>query len=240
MYYQENLRKAREYLNKRQKQIDHLTRKPIQTQGVNIRQIFAILRSKDRNEKSESRQLKTIYQDKKEDNNGAPLIVITSQNPDQKDSNHSITAKLIRLNKITRNKTEITPTQYNFIDRIVEPTNRKPEIHSEQISPLRMRKNAPSNLTDRRQVILKNKETIHQKGYHVQNQKSQGCIITHQFIHSEQTTPSFRRLNQTSYQCDKTKIFNKIKNQPLENEIKLIRQISGWTIQSQESIQTPK
>ncbi|CAD8049994.1 unnamed protein product [Paramecium primaurelia] len=240
MYYQENLRKAREYLNKRQKQIDHLTRKPIQAQGVNIRQIFAILRSKDRNEKSESRQLKTIYQDKKEDNIGVPLIVITSQNPDQRDSNHSITAKLIRLNKITRNKTEITPTQYNFIDRIVEPTIKKPEIHSEQISPLRMRKNAPSNLTDRRQLILKNKETIHQKGYHVQNQKSQGCIITHQFIHSEQTSPSFRRLNQTSYQCDKTKIFNKIKNQPLENEIKLIRQISGWTIQSQESIQTPK
>ncbi|CAD8048497.1 unnamed protein product [Paramecium sonneborni] len=238
MYYQENLRKAREYLNKRQKQIDHLTRKPIQTQSVNIRQIFAIFRSKDRNE-SESRQLKTICQDKKEENTQVPLIVITSQNPEHRDSNHSITAKLIKLNKITRNKTEITPAQYNFIERIVEPSIKKPEIHSEQISPLRIRKNAPSNLTDRRSFIVKNKDLIHLKGYHVQNQKSQGCILTNQFIHSEINSPSFKRLNQTSYQCDKTKIFNKIKNQLLEKEIKLIRQISGWTIKSQESIQTP-
>jgi len=61
----------------------------------------------------------------RKDDTCIPLMVIQSSNPEYRESKHSISGKLLRLNKITQHKTEMTPTQYNFIDRIVEAPNIK-------------------------------------------------------------------------------------------------------------------
>ncbi|CAD8050956.1 unnamed protein product [Paramecium sonneborni] len=255
MYYQENYRKARQYLNLKQKQIDFQPSKQNQPQITTIRQILEVIRSKERSD-SQFKYIKTTGCEKKEDNH-SPQIIISS-NQESKDQNRSLAAKLLRLNKITRNKTQVTPIQYNFIDRIIEPLKKKVEIQSEQNSPLRIRKNVPcveyqlpsqlffqdnqkqvTTMSERKVCIQKPKLKEISNQQQNQNKSIQNCLSHHQIIHTEQASPTLRRLNKTSYQCEQVKITNQIKNEKIDKQIQLIRKVSGWTIQSQESIQTP-
>lgn len=112
-----------------------------------------------------------------------PLMVITSQSPEPKD--HCIPAKLLRLNKITR--TEIAPASYNFLDKIIEPTTKRLETKSEQISPLRLRKNG----TEKKYCIAS--QIGQKKLYHIQ--KTQNNI---HLANSLASSPILR-LNKTTY-----------------------------------------
>ncbi|CAD8143396.1 unnamed protein product [Paramecium pentaurelia] len=257
MYYQENYRKAHQYLIQRQKQIDFQPNKLNQPQIITIRKILEVIRSKDRSN-SYLKYKKTTGQEKKEETHSPQRLITSNQEP--KNHNRSIVSKLLRLNKITRNKTQVTPIQYNFIDRIIEPTKKKIEIQSERNSPLRIRKNIPcidyqmstqvlvsdnqkqvnNNMTDRQFFIQKPRliENINQQ--QAQSKSIQNFLSHHQSIRTEQASPSLRRLNKTSYQCEQTKNnTNQIKNENIDKQIQLIRKVSGWTIQSQDSIQTP-
>ncbi|CAD8134344.1 unnamed protein product [Paramecium pentaurelia] len=254
MYYQENYRRARQFLNQRQKLIDFQPYKLNQPQITTIRQILEVIRSKERSN-SQFKYIKTTGQEKQDDYQ-KPQILISS-NLEPKDHNQSLTSKLLRLNKITRNTTQVTPISYNFIDRIIEPLKKKTEIQSEQNSPSRVRKIIPcieyqlptqlifqdnqkqvNNIIERKFCIQKSrpKEIINLQ--QPKNKSIQNCLSHHQIINKEKASPTLRRLNKTSYQCEQVKFTNSIQNEKIEKQIQQIRKVSGWTIQSQESVQT--
>ncbi|CAD8134111.1 unnamed protein product [Paramecium octaurelia] len=254
MQYQENYRKAREFLNQRQKQIEFKPYKLNQPQITTIRQILEVIRSKQRSN-SQFKYLKPAAQEKQEDNHQQQMFITSNLEP--KDHTKALAAKLLRLNKITRNKTQVTPISYTCMDRIIEPLRQQTEIQSEQNSPLRVRKNIPcveyqlptqsslldnqkqvNNITERKFYIQKSRPKKNVNSSQTKNKSIQSCLSHHQIIYKEQISPKLKRLNKTTYQGEQVKITNSIKNGKIEKQIQLIRQVSGWTIKSQESFQT--
>ncbi|CAD8158852.1 unnamed protein product [Paramecium octaurelia] len=256
MYQQESYRKANHYLVQRPKQPDIQSKQLNQPSITTIRQILEVIRSKERSN-SQIKYIKTTTGQEKKEENHSPQVLLTS-NQESNYHSGSIVSKLLRLNKITRNKTQVTPIQYNFIDRIVEHNKKKTEIQSERNSPLRIRKNIPSmefqlstqmlilesqkqnnntNLTERQFFIQKPR--VLESIQHKQSKSIQNYLSHHQNMQTEQASPTLRSLNKTSYQCEQTKSTNKIRNEKIDKQIQLIRKVSGWTIQSQDSVQTP-
>ncbi|CAK71095.1 unnamed protein product (macronuclear) [Paramecium tetraurelia] len=253
MQYEENYRKAREFVNQRQNKINFKPYKLNKPQITTMHQILDVIRSKKRSN-SQFKYLKPAAQTKQEDNHLQKKFITSNLEP--KDHTQILAAKILRLNKITRNKTQVTPISYTCMDQIIEPLRQQTEISYEQNSPLRIRKNIPcveyqlpielqlqdnqkyvNNITERKFYIQKSRPKENYNSQQTKNKSMQSCLSHHQIIYKEQVSLKLKRLNQTIYLSEQVKIINSIKNEKIEEQIQQIRKVSGWTIKSQQSFQ---